>query len=82
MDERFELAGLCVVDGENRIVAKGLREDALRDIVAKVLKRARKSNSLLQLVRVGGKLLGGFPLFYLLFTLVGEYFMRHKFNCQ
>ena len=31
-----------LVDGENRIVAKGLREDALRDTVAKLLKKSKK----------------------------------------
>ena len=37
-----ELPATFLVDAENRIVAKGLRGDALRDTVAKLLKKSKK----------------------------------------
>ena len=37
-----ELPAIFLVDAENRIVAKGLRGDALRDMVAKLLKKSKK----------------------------------------
>ena len=40
-----ELPATFLVDAENRIVAKGLRGDALHDTIAKLLKKTKKNSS-------------------------------------